>query len=95
MKHLTLLQVLFALALFGKWAKVGDFTTLSWGYVFAPLLVHYFIRFVYWVAETINLKKTVADEVIHYKAKRQLKKTDEMYKQAIELFKKDLKNEQN
>ena len=93
MKHLTLLQLLFALALVCKWAKVGNFTTLSWYWVFAPLVLHYLIRFLYWYAEIINLKKTVDEEVIHYKAKRQLKKTDAMYKKAVELFKEDLKNE--
>lgn len=92
MKNLTLLQLLFALALFGKVAKVGDLTTVSWWYVFAPLMVHYFLRVVYWYAKVINLKKTIDDEVIHFKAKRQLKKTDAMYKEAIKLFKDDLKN---
>ena len=95
MRNLTLLQLLFALILVAKWGKVGEFATVSWWVVFAPLILHYLLSFVYWLAKVINLKKTVDEEVIHYKAKRQLKKTDEMYKQAVELFKKDLKDEQN
>lgn len=92
MKNLSLLQLLFALALFGSVGQLGEFATMSWWLIFAPLILHYFLNFIFWLAGVINLKKTIDDEVIHAKAKRQLKKTDALYKTAVEIFKKDLKD---
>lgn len=93
MRQLTLLKLLFALALVCKMASIGQFATMSWVMIFLPLLLHYVVAIIYWYARVINLKKLVDEEVIFFKAKRQLKKTDGLYKTAVEIFKEELKNE--
>lgn len=93
MKNLTLLQLIFALALVCKWGEVGKFSTMGWGWVFLPLVLHYVLQFGNWVASFGNFRGAINDELNAMRTRKMQRRYQKIYDQEIKTFKDDLNAE--
>lgn len=92
MKSLTLFQLVFALALVFKIGQIGTFATMGWGWVFLPLALDLVFKFFSWVYKIGKFESRLTDEVKFMRVRRMQRKTDKAYNNAINDFKKELKN---